>query len=525
MKLRRVLKPSLWTRVTRAVRNAFTGKRRYDAGMNNRLLADFRPPTMAGHAAVRESLELMRNRSRALAENNDFMRSYLTLLRVNILGPSGMRLSLICDASPETKKMARQKREIEAAWKRWTAAKNASLDRRHSFRDIEGLVVAGVARDGEALVRVVAGSAAPNEFRFALQLLEPDLLDEKYDDYLSNGNRVVSSVEINSQTGTIEAFWLLTQHPGDPRARVGSTAARRVRVPASEIIHLARTERPTDYRGVPWAHSSITRLHNLAAYEQAEMVGARAAAATLGVALTSDGEVSTLATEEQNGRLQVSMEPGSILGLPPNITELKEWQHDHDAQNYEAFTKQQLRAIASGLGVSPNSLGKDYSDVNFSSLREGRLVENDYYREVQRWLIEHFHERVFDEWLRFAVLSNSVRVRPSDVNLYHCKFRARGWAWIDPLKDATANAALINAALASRTDILAEQGQDFEETAQELAAEANRLKELGLPTTTTANAAPAAPAAPTAAPREDDADADADADDPAEDDDSKPATS
>ena len=55
-----------------------------------------------------------------------------------------------------------------------------------------------------------------------------------------------------------------------------------------------------------------------------------------------------------------------------------------------------------------------------------------------------------------------------------------GMPWIDPLKEINADIAAIGAGLSSRTRRLREQGIDFKELVDELAAEQKYLVEKGL---------------------------------------------
>jgi capsid protein len=54
------------------------------------------------------------------------------------------------------------------------------------------------------------------------------------------------------------------------------------------------------------------------------------------------------------------------------------------------------------------------------------------------------------------------------------------WDWVDPLKDANAEIAQIEAGLKSRTQAIAERGYDAEQVDREIAAERERERALGL---------------------------------------------
>ena len=54
------------------------------------------------------------------------------------------------------------------------------------------------------------------------------------------------------------------------------------------------------------------------------------------------------------------------------------------------------------------------------------------------------------------------------------------WDWVDPLKDANAEIAQIEAGLKSRTQAIAERGYDAEQVDRQIAAERDRERALGL---------------------------------------------
>jgi capsid protein len=78
-------------------------------------------------------------------------------------------------------------------------------------------------------------------------------------------------------------------------------------------------------------------------------------------------------------------------------------------------------------------------------------------------------------WIQDGVLPG---VQLSDIRW---EWIPAGIPWIDPLKEINADIAAIGACLSSRTRRLREQGLDFYDVADELAAENEYLKGLGLP--------------------------------------------
>ena len=87
-----------------------------------------------------------------------------------------------------------------------------SVNQRQSWLDIQRVVLRSVARDGSVLIRKVRGF--DNEFRFALQVLEADLLDIDYNAQLKNGNKVRMGIELDKWERPV-AYHILNGHKGD----------------------------------------------------------------------------------------------------------------------------------------------------------------------------------------------------------------------------------------------------------------------------------------------------------------------
>lgn len=61
-----------------------------------------------------------------------------------------------------------------------------------------------------------------------------------------------------------------------------------------------------------------------------------------------------------------------------------------------------------------------------------------------------------------------------------CRWMARGWSYIDPLKDVEADKAAIRSGLKTQAQVVAEQGGDLEELLMARKAEVDRAQELEL---------------------------------------------
>lgn len=460
-------------------------KRSYDAARVNRLNHDFTVVNTSSNFEMRRSLRYLRARSRNLARNNDYVKKFLSMVRNNVAGPVGMKLQVRArDHKGELDQVLN--RAIEGAWKQWSHCENASLNGKLSWTEIQRKHINAMARDGESLIRIFD---ADNPFGFALKFYSADWLDETYNTRLPNGNRIIMSVELDEYDKPVA--YHLTPPPSDYLFLDRNAKANwRTRVPAEEIIHSflmddENSDDDTQVRGVPWIHTAITRLKILGAYEEAELVAARVGACKMGFFQeeTPDEEEYIGDDEDEdaaNPQLMDSASPGQFGIIPKGYT-FQEYAPTHPNTSYPSFIKGVLRGIAAGMDVTYFSLAEDLEGVNYSSARIGLLSERDTWRGLQHFQIEHLQRRVFLAWLKASMLSGAVNIRAADYKrLQEPVFQPRGWRWIDPLKEIEASVVAINNGLDSRTEVIAEQGGDFEERMTTLQHEQKVIEQKGI---------------------------------------------
>ena len=361
---------------------------------------------------------------------------------------------------------------LEAAWLDWSS--EVTVDGTMGLTDLQHLLIESLAVDGEILIRKIRGYK-PNAFRFALQPIDPDLLDHQFFRAPTDvENEIRLGVEVDN-FGRPVAYHLWDRHPTD---LFNSTARKRVRVPADELIHIYRSDRPNQSRGTTWLNSIMFPAKMLDGYVEAEVVAARTGAAKMGFfEQKTDADYSP---PKEGERLTVEAVPGQFEQLPPGV-EFKPWSPEHPSTAFPNFLQSMQRWIASGLHVSYNVLANDLQGVNYSSLRSALLTERDHWRKLQYWWARRVLMPIYSEWLEFAQLSGKLYLDSREWSSFMAvRFMPRGWSWVDPLKDINASVAGIENGLASRGRVLAEQGLDFEEIAEELAEEQELIDELGL---------------------------------------------
>jgi lambda family phage portal protein len=413
----------------------------------------------------------LRSRARELTRNSPLVRQYLAQLEANVIGADGFKFqALVRNANGQLNEMLNGK--IESAWNDW--AECVTADGQTALVDLQHLLIRNLATDGEVLVRKVR-SASANDYRFALQHIDPDLLDHMFFRAGNDKeNEVRLGVEIDAW-GAPVAYWFWDRHPTD---LFNVSARKRLRVPADEVIHVYVPERPNQTRGITWLNSIMMPLKMLDGYVEAELVAARTGAAKMGFFQWKDA--SDFEPPQADEKLTMNAEPGKMEMLPPGL-EFKEWNPEHPSTAFPNFWKAIVRFIASGLRVSYNTLANDLEGVNYSSMRAGVLTERDQWRKLQKMWVRKFLRPIYREWIEFAILSGRLVLDGRDPAAWNSvRFLPRGWQWVDPLKDVNANIAAIENGLSSRSRIIAETGGDFEELAEELRDEQKMISEMGL---------------------------------------------
>jgi capsid protein len=232
------------------------GVRAFKAARPGRLTGGF---SFLGGAGVSSRDETRRDlrgllaHSRFAAQNVDYVRSYEMMVRRHVVGRAGIALQMDArDPGGAVDRIANEK--IEAAWERWGKRGNATPCGRLSWWNVENIAATMLAREGNFLLRVLRGRAF-GPFEFQVMPINFDLLDLEHSEDLRDGRYVRSGIEFDNYHRPF-AYHLFTAHPTETQ---GIGKRRKVRVPASDIIHAWRPTEPEQEFGVPQSHTGARR--------------------------------------------------------------------------------------------------------------------------------------------------------------------------------------------------------------------------------------------------------------------------
>jgi lambda family phage portal protein len=469
----------------RAERKA-TLQRRWEAARYTNLTADWPTWHTTANSDLRNDLRALRARNRHLFQNNGVMRKFSSLLETNVIGSQGMTLRVSFDShgnsTPE--RDAELAQYVEGKFAEWSRPDNCTASGKMSLTGVGAFAVRMLARDGEFLCRELTN--AGNPFGYALNFRDVAWLDETYNAIIDGGNRVLMSVEYDDNDRPVR-YWLTRPKTDYLYAEYKPREAFRTPVPASEVIHkFIVTEDELQARGVPWGAAAMEPIHVLGGVISAELYASRANACNTDYIIPpsdedEEGEAESPSPEHPDFPVGSTRDLQSAVQqiLPPGY-KVQSNDPKHPNANLGDFIKSLKRDIGAALLTSYESLANDREGVNYSSIRAGLLEDRDIWRMLQLFMIEHFYHRVFQNWLKQAMLTGAVQLSIRDYARISDNWRPRGWDWVDPLKDIQAAILAINNGLDSRTDYCDERGKDFARNVKYLGEENKAMDAVGL---------------------------------------------
>lgn len=445
---------------------AATLARHYEAAAPGRRTDGWRRSSADANAASRPAIVTLRGHARDLVRNNAWARRALHVIQNNTVG-WGIQPTAVGDPGGK----------IAEIWKRWAGTTQCDADGRLNFYGLQALAIRTVAEAGEVLVRRRRRRASDGlEIPLQLQVLEPDFIDINRDGVTAadTGNPIIQGIEFD-QLGRRVAYWLYERHPGSSGLTVlrgGGFVSKRV--PAEDIIHVYRSERPGQVRGVTWFAAAILALKDFDEFEDASLMRQKIAACFAAFVTDVDGTSSPLGEQSAENPIVETLEPGLVSYLKPG-QEVAFGQPPVSGD--DGFSVRALRRISAGIGVTYEDMTGDYSQVNFSSGRMGRL---SHWANVHDWrwnmLVPQLCDGAWGWAMEAAALAGLI---PPDL-APAAEWTPPPMPMIEPDKEGLALQRLVRTGAKTPSDMVREQGEDPETHWARYAADLKRLDELGI---------------------------------------------
>lgn len=451
----------------------------------------------------------MRQRSRLLYMGSPVAVSAINTNRTKVVGV-GLALKSIVNYNVLgiSKKAAKEWQRIaEAEFALWADKKeNCDAIGVNNFAGLQQLALKSWLMSGDvfALVKRDAPSLT-NPYSLRIHLVEadrvstplssgrsgmPHITDGKNE---STGNRIFDGVEVD-KNGKIVAYHIRNTYPYEAT----STATEWTRVQAygektglPNILHIMDSERPDQYRGVPYLAQVIEPLLQLRRYTEAELMAALVQAfftawiktttnpaeipfnETDDEGVVNPGEVPDINDDSPN---DYEMGPGTSIHLNEN-EDVVFGNPNIPTAGFESFVKTICRLIGAGLEIPYDVLIKEYNS-SYSASRGALQDAWDAFRMRRQWFVDDFCQPVYEIWLTEAVARGRIKA-PGFFDDPRIRAAWCGARWIgpvqvhlDPVKEVKAASAMAKEGFKTRTQITREMGGgDWEENAEQMLEE------------------------------------------------------
>lgn len=450
----------------------------YEAAKPSRLRKsnrDHRSPD----AQVQQSAVTLRALARNLEQNHDIARGALRTMVNNVIGPSGIGIEPQPRRFDGTihEEFALTLRELYRNW-----AKNPEVTQKHHWSKVQRLVCSTWFRDGECFSQRLMGSVPGldhgTRIPYSLELIEPDLVPMEYAD---ESRGIQQGIERNAW-GRVTGYWCYKTFPDGGRWTKQTYEMKRVG--AAFMHHIAAVDRIGQVRGVSIFASVITRLEDIKDYEESERIAAKVAASLTAYVKRGSPEMYGEAGPggEVPGEAQhIGMAPGMIIQSLAPGEEIGMIDSNRPNPNLITFRGGQLRAAVAGIGASYSSVARDYSGT-YSAQRQELVEQWINYAVLTDDFVGQFVQPVWEDIVKIAILSGAAKV-PKDVDpstIDDAMFVGQSMPWIDPLKEAMAWTALVQAGFASEVEVMRKRGANPRDVLEQINAHRKKTGELGL---------------------------------------------
>ncbi len=460
----------------------------YEAARKGRTTSGWSAFGASADAEIESTSGLVRNRGRDLVRNNAHAKKGRAVIVSNKIGTG-----IMVKANGSNKRVNER---INERMKRWQD--NCDYVRQNDFFGIQSLTEGTRCESGETLIRFIPVERNNDlDVPIRLHILEPDHIDTALNKDLGGNAQIRYGIEY---AGVIPvAYWLFDTHPGATIPANLKRGSQSVRVPADEILHVFKVDRPGQTRGISDFAPVMLRLRALDDYDEAEVMRKKIAACLAAFVMTPGGlpavGIGAVEKDVNTGRWKEGMSPGMIHRLRPGET--VQMSDPKPSDDYKAFNSVQLHAVAAGLGVPYELLTGDLAEVTYTSHRGG-LVQFRGQVEADQWqlIIPRVVAPICNRFQRELSMMDSSM--PEEIPW---KFTPPRFGLLDPSKEIPAMIESIRGGVMTYDNVISREGYDPEEQLNEIRDWQRRLDKEEITMTSDARvqlsgAAPAPDAAP-----------------------------
>lgn len=457
-------------------------------------------------ADINENNQTMRQRSRILYMSSPIATAALKRQRTNVVG-SGLKLKSTINRealgmTPEAAE-AWQKR-VEAEFALWAERKNACDDTGiNDFYGLQQLVMLSWPMSGDVFALVRQREATPlMPYGLRLHIVEADRVrtppsaDDVYvqstTGKTADGHTIYDGVEVD-KAGRIVAYHIANTYPGESFA----TPTEFVRVQAygdktglPNVLHIMDTERPDQYRGVPYLAQVMEPLLQMRRYTESELMAALVQSFYTAFVKTEAGANDMPYNEVGgDGQTEVSRDPNEYELGPATINVMEPGESvefgspTHPNTGFDVFMRAMCEQVGAALEMPADLLVMAFNS-SYSASRAALLEAWKAFRMRREWLVADFCKPVYEIWLTEAVARGRISA-PGFLTdpVIRQAYLASEWigpsqGQLDPTKEVAAAVQAIENGLSTReAEAIKLNGSQYASNVDRLLSENERLRE------------------------------------------------
>lgn len=491
------------------------------ASFSRRALKGFPPASASAHEDIDFNNTTLRQRSRMLYMAAPIATSAINTNRTKIVG-TGLELKTainreIIGISEEEAKAWQRNTELE--FRMWASKKqNCDALGINNFYGLQQLVLKSWLMSGDTFCFVKRSDPTPlNPYSLRMHVIEADRISTPHtfgsginviqnavvpDGQPGAGRNVFDGVEVDEE-GRITAYYVCSKYPTgsvmlDKDVKWTRVEAYGAKTGMPNVLHVMDSERPEQYRGVPYLAQVIEPLLQQRRYTESELMAALVQS-FFTAWIETEADTAEFPTNEVGAGEPTSESSEGIstneneyeLG-PGTVTVLKKGEKivfgnpNIPTAGFETFVKTICKQIGSALELPYEVLIKEF-DASYSASRGALLEAWEAFKMRREWLTDSFCQPIYEIWLSEAVALGRIKAPGffTDPKMREAWCSAH---WIgpvqgqlDPKKEAQAAITLATHGVKTFEQITREYGSgDFEANAEQLKREVELLRDAGV---------------------------------------------
>lgn len=491
------------------------------ASGSRRALKSFFPNSGSPADDINKNNATLRQRSRMLYMASPVATAAINTNRTKVVG---VGLNLRSAINHETLHISAEaaktwEKRAEAEFSLWANRKlNCDALGMNTFFGLQQLAMKSWLMSGDVFVLIKRADPTPlNPYSMRLHVVEADrvrtpaeycggissatVTDGKVPDGKPGaGNKIYDGVEVD-KTGRVVAYYVHDTYPSDVKLEKNKwtrilAVGEKTGLP--NVLHIMDSERPDQYRGVPYLAQVIEPLLQLRRYTESELMAAlvqsyftawiktEAPTTELPLNEVGSGDIAGIPSDNPDniavGQNEYEMGPGTVSTLAPGENVVF-GNPNIPTAGFETFVKTLCQIIGAGLELPYDVLIKEFNS-SYSASRGALLEAWEAFKMRRGWFVEDFCQPIYELFVSEAVALGRLKA-PGFFEDPLVRSAWCGARWIgpvqgslDPKKEAEAAILYISKGIKTHSQVTREMSNgDWEENIDQLKLENQKLKD------------------------------------------------